>query len=166
MKQIDNLPYESPKDQFILLSSIPNFHKFGYPGIAQSNKIITPTHISYAEHVLYDPFAKDSVEGNMIRKYIPVSPRNHIMYFLATYKESEMYQILRYLLGKDNGNDDLASDYVPPDVPRARKKRKHSSRLISVTHRSILSEVGADLNIQFNCTNPSRTLYAPIRRHN
>ena len=93
IKQIDNLPYESPKDQFILLSSIPNFHKFGYPGIAQSNEIITPTHISYAEHVLYDPFAKDSVEGNMIRKYIPVPPRNCIMYFLATYKESEMYQI-------------------------------------------------------------------------
>ena len=160
IKQIDNLPYESPKDQFILLSSIPNFHKFGYPGIAQSKEIITPTHISYAEHVLYDPFAKDSVEGNMIRKYIPVSPCNCIMYFLATFKEGEMYQILRYLLGKDNGNDDLASDYVPPDVPRVRKKRKHSSRLISVTHRSILSEVGADLNIQLNCANPSRTLYA------
>ena len=109
------------------------------PGIAQSKEIITPTHISYAEHVLYDPFAKGSVEGNMIRKYIPVSPRNCIMYFLATFKEGEMYQILRYLLGKDNGNDDLASDYVPPDVPRVRKKRKHSSRLISVTHRSILS---------------------------
>ena len=160
IKQIGNLPYESPKDQFILLSSIPNFHKFGYPGIAQSKEIITPTHISYAEHVLYDPFAKDSVEGNMIRKYIPVSPRNRIMYFLATLKEGEMYQILRYLLGKDNGNDDLASDYVPPDVPRVSKKRKHSSRLISVTHRPILSEVGADLNIQLNCANSSRTLYA------
>ena len=40
------------------------------------------------------------------------------------------------------------------------KKRKHSARLVSVTQRVILSEVGADINVQLNCANPCRTLYA------
>ena len=31
---------------------------------------------------------------------------------------------------------------------------------MSVTRRAILSEVGADINVQLNCANPSRTLYA------
>ena len=94
--QILDLPYESPKEQFMLLSSISNFHKFGYPAMSElsSKSVISPSHIMYAEHVLYDPFSKEDMEGNNIRKYIPVSPRNWIMYFLATFKEAEMYHLL------------------------------------------------------------------------
>ena len=98
--QIMDLPYESPKEQFMLLSSISNFHKFGYLVISEftSKSVIMPSHITYAEHVLYDPFSKEDMEGNSIRKYIPVSPQYRIMYFLATFKEAEMYHILCYLL--------------------------------------------------------------------
>ena len=162
LTQIMDFPYESPKEQFLLLSSISNFHKFGYPSISEftSKSIITPSHVSYAEHVLYDPFSKEDMDGNNIRKYIPVSPRNRIMYFLSTFKESEMYHILHFLLSKDQGTDDPPIDYEQPEIPRQRKKRKHSSRLVSVTHRAILSQVGGDINIQLNCANPSRTIYA------
>ena len=100
------------------------------------------------------------MEGNSIRKYIPVSPRNWIMYFLVTFEEAEMYHLLRYLLLKDQGMDEPNMEYETPEIPRPRKKRKHSARLVSVTQRAILSEVGADINVQVNCANPSRTLYA------
>ena len=101
--QILDLPYESPKEQFMLLSSISIFHKFGYPAMSElsSKSVISPSHITYGEHALYDPFSKEDMEGNNIRKYIPVSPCNWIMYFLATFKEAEMYHLLRYLLLKD-----------------------------------------------------------------
>ena len=94
--QMLDLPYESPKEQFMLLSSISNFHKFGYPAMSElsSKSIISPNHIIYAEHVLYDSFSKGDMECNNIRKYIPASPRNRIMYFLAMFKEAEMYHLL------------------------------------------------------------------------
>ena len=58
------------------------------------------------------------------------------------------------------GTDDPNMEYETPEIPRPRKKRKHSARLVSVTQRAILSEVGADINVQLNCANPSRTLCA------
>ena len=71
-----------------------------------------------------------------------------------------MYHLLQYLLLKDQGIDDPNMEYETPEMPRPRKKRKHSARLVSVTQRAILSEVGANINVQLNCTNPCRTLYA------
>ena len=111
--QILDLPYESPKEQFMLLSSISNFHKFGYPAMSElsSKSVISPSHIMYAEHVLHNPFSKEDMKGNDIRKYIPVSPHNQIMYFLATFKEADMYYLLQYLLLKDQGTDDPNMEY-------------------------------------------------------
>ena len=100
------------------------------------------------------------MEGNNIRKYIPVSPRNWIMYFLAMFKEAKMYHLLRYLLLKDQGTDEPNMEYKTHEIPRPRQKRKHSARFVSVTQKVILSEVGVDINVQLNCANPSRTLCA------
>ena len=86
-----------------------------------------------AEHVLHDPFSKEDMEGNNIRKYIPVSPCNRIMYFLATFKEAEMYHLLQYLLLKDQGTDEPDMEYETHEIPIPKKKRKHSARLVSVT---------------------------------
>ena len=71
-----------------------------------------------------------------------------------------MYHMLCYLLLKDQGMDEPNIDYETPEIPRPRKKRKHSARLVSFTQRAISSEVGADINVQLNCVNPSITLYA------
>ena len=54
--------------------------------------------------------------------------------------------------------DEPNMEYETPEIPKPRK-RKHSARLSSVRQRAILSEVGADINVQLNCANPSRTLY-------
>ena len=137
--QILDLPYESPKEQIMLLSSVSNFHKFGYPVMSElsSKSVISPSHITYAEHVLYDPFSKEDMEGNNIRKYIPVSPCSRIIYFLVTFKQGDLYHLLRYLPLKDQGTDDPNMEYETPEIPRPRKKRKHSVRLVSITQRAI-----------------------------
>ena len=56
-----SLPVSSRKEQFILLSSISNFHHFGYLSLTEATCIIKPTHVNYIEHILYDPDAKENV---------------------------------------------------------------------------------------------------------
>ena len=80
---ISSLPLGSRKQQFMLLSSISNFHHFRYPSLTEQTCIIKPTHVNYIEHLLYDPDAKENVNGDMIHKYIPTSPRDRLMYLLV-----------------------------------------------------------------------------------
>ena len=101
-----------------------------------SRGIISPNHITYAEHVLYDPFSKEDMEGNNIRKYIPVSPRNRIMYFLATFKEAEMYHLLRYLLLKDQGTDERDMEYETHEIPIP-KKRGNTPQGLCQSHEEL-----------------------------
>ena len=67
--QIMDLPCESPKEQFMLLSSISNFHKFGYPAMSElSSKrslcLVTLCMIHFQRKTW----------RATTRKYIPVSP--------------------------------------------------------------------------------------------
>ena len=71
-----------------------------------------------------------------------------------------MYHMLCYVLLKDQGMDESNMDYETSEIPRPRKKRKHSVRLFSVTQRAILSKVGVEINVQLRYGNHSRTLYA------
>ena len=43
-----------PKDQFLLLGSISNYHKYGCPSLKDEGDIIHVKNITYAEHVFYD----------------------------------------------------------------------------------------------------------------
>ena len=150
---------ESPKDQFLLLGSISNYHKYCYPSLKEEGGIIHVKNITYAEHVFYDDkFSKTGVDGERIRTYIPPSPRNRIMYFMDTGKE-ELFQLVKHILKGDQANetDGHTIEMEPPPVPR--KKRKHSSCLVSASQHAVFTAVGADISTQFNCANPNHTLY-------
>ena len=54
IQHILEMSNESPKDQFILLGSISNYHKYGYPSLKEEGGIIHVKNITYAEHVFYD----------------------------------------------------------------------------------------------------------------
>ena len=151
---------KSPKDQFLLLGSISNYHKYGYPSLKEEGGIIHVKNITYAEHVFYDDkFSKTGLDGERIRTYIPPSPRNRFMYFMDTGKEGELFQLVKHILKGDQGNetDCHTIEMEPPPVPR--KKRKHSSHLVSVSQCAVFTAVGADVSTQFNCANPNCTLY-------
>ena len=45
---------------------------------------------------MYDPDAKENVEGDMIQKYIPTSPRNRLMYLLIV-GHSQLWNLMKYL---------------------------------------------------------------------
>ena len=124
---------ESPKHQFLLLGSISNYHKYGYPSLKNEGGIIHVKNITYTEHVFYDDkFLKTGIDGERIRTYIPPLPRNRIMYFMDTGKEAELFQLVKHILKGDQTNE-IDADIIelePPPVPR--KKRKHSACLVSV----------------------------------
>ena len=83
---------KSPKDQFLLLGSISNYHEYGYPSLQDEVVIIHVKNINYAEHVFYDDkFLKTGIDGERIRTYIRPSPRNRIMYFMDSGKEAELF---------------------------------------------------------------------------
>ena len=157
---VSELNCYSPKGQFILLSRISNNHKHRYPSIKKPSNIIHPKHVTYAEHILYDPFAQENEEGYYTRNYIPPSPRNRIMYFLSTDQNAELYELIKYLLSLDSPDQITYDQNNPKDIPIPRRKRKQSAHLVPVTQHAIYAEVGADFNEQLNHANPSRTLYS------
>ena len=79
LSHITAMGYNSKKEQFILLSSISNYHWFEWPSL-RSSKMTKHQCVSYAEHVLVD--TQDD-EGKLSHKYIPLSPRNRLMYVLS-----------------------------------------------------------------------------------
>ena len=73
-----------PKDQFMILSSISNYHKYGYPSLKEEGGIIHVRNLSYAEHVFFDEkFSKVGIDGKRVRTYILSSPRNKFKYVFS-----------------------------------------------------------------------------------
>ena len=97
---------ESPKDQFLLLGTISDYHKYGYPSLKDEGGIALVKNIIYAEHVFCDgKFSKTGIDGERIRTYKPPSPRNRIMYFMDTGKEAELFQLVKHMLKGDQTNE-------------------------------------------------------------
>ena len=98
---------------------------------------------------MYDPDAKENVEGNVICKYIPTSPRNRLMYLLVV-GHSQLWNLMKCLQRCDSEThtgeqqQEIADeiDFVPPPPTKC----KQGPRIVSVTARSIVQEVDADLN--------------------
>ena len=86
-------------------------------------------------------FQKTRLDGERIRMYIPPSPRNRIMYFMDTDKEGELFQLVKHILKGDQANEihGHTMEIEPPPVPR--KKRKHSSCLVSVSQCAVLGQI-------------------------
>ena len=166
LSQISSLPPSSRKEQLILLSSISNFHHFGYPSLMEATHIIKLTHVNYIEHILYDPDAKENVEGNMICKYIPTSLRNRLMYLLVV-GHSQLWNLMKYLQRCDSEThtgeqqQDIAGeiDSVPPPP----KKHKQGPRIVSVTARSIVQEVDTDLNSVLSSAASNCTIFQTFK---
>ena len=161
-----SLPLGSRKQQFMLLSSIFNFHHFRYPSLTEQTCIIKPTHVNYIEHLLYDPDAKENVNGDMIRKYIPTSPRNRLMYLLVV-GHAQLWNLMKYVQRCDSHThtDSLQQDITDEieSFPRAPKKHKHGPRIVSVTAKSIVEEVGADLNNVLNSADSNHAIYKTFK---
>ena len=70
------------KQQFMLLSTISNYHWYNLPSLKSSSSSKSAQHksthtgILYSQHVLHDPTCEINEEGFFIWQYILVSPQN------------------------------------------------------------------------------------------
>ena len=129
---IVDLPHTTKKQQFILLSTILNYHWYGLPSLKSSFKVLTD-HLAYSQHVLHDPATEYNDDGFYLCKYPPMSPRNRTMYLL-TNGEEELYLTLKKcheMPSEENMNTQNIEE--PNEELSNKRRRKQCSRTMSVT---------------------------------
>lgn len=152
----------TPKEKFELLSSISNFHRYGFPNpkTGHREEIVHPQDIVFTQHMFHGEESDMSQDGVVYRKSkIPCSPRLRLMYFIHTEQQVEFVRLLKYLLNNDNGNNPgyvNEHDYDQREMPN--KRRKQGARLVSVTVRALAAELAMEDN-DLNSANPLRTMY-------
>ena len=149
------MPVYSPKQKFICLSSISNYHWLPYPeSNGNHNHLINPKkHVGYNWHLLHKPTGSHSA---------PTSPRNRLMYYLTKNDSFVLGLLLKRYLQMDQDKIDIYSELSLPveEIPiHPRKKRRHQNHLVTVTLKEISQETGEDYNYLLNCSNPNRSLY-------
>ena len=166
ISHIANTPHLSQKQQFILLSTISNYHWADLPSIENPHKMIKGGSSRFVSHFM----SWQGTEEN--RKYLPGSPRNRIMYFIIEDYSSSLYNLVKHLVNKDNGaieehpeihqidheNQDLQDAQLPP-----RKKKRISPRTVAVAPSAISKAAGVDLNELLNSAQQNRTLYTKFK---
>ena len=166
LSHVKEMPCESRKEQFLLLSHISNYHWFQWTSSTSPRK--KKTHVLYQQHILHDVDATEE-NGKYLREYAPTSPRNRIMYYLCnldSYQMEDIYPSVTHLLqldsppsSGDTHNFDGGNEFQAPP----RKKRKHSTRLVTGNAKKICLDVGLDMASILNCANPQRTLYTRFK---
>ena len=126
LSHIQNLPHTTKKQQFILLSTISNYHWYGLPSLRSSLQVLTE-HLAYSQHLLHDPSIEQNDDGFFLRKYPPMSPRNRIMYLLSNGEEGLHATLKRCLEIPQEQN--LIDDTIeqPIEEPVKKRRRKQSS---------------------------------------
>ena len=159
---IADAPRLSQKQQFMLLSTISNYHWADLPSIDNVQKIIKCGSSRYVSHLM----SWQGTEENW--KYLQGSPRNRIMHFIIENYSSSLHNLIKYLYNKDNGLEDENAeipqpDYDQPYSPPPQKKKKISPRTVSVAPSAISKAAGIDLNQLLNSAKQNRTLYSKFK---
>ena len=159
LTHIVDLPSSTEKEQFVLLSSVSNFHWISLPSVKDPKHLTNETHVAYMQHILFDPNA--SREGYS-RKYIPPSPRNRLIYLICSEEDGPKYHLLRHIHMKDKGIEEanIQEDHM---LPPLKKRRKHTRRVVTVTERAVYESIGEGLSTQLNSANPQRGIFAEFR---
>ena len=161
VSHIMDIRSSSEKQQFELLSTISNYHFHGYPRTNNPSSIKIPDYLTYAEHMFHEANSKIDENGISIQQHIPASPRNHLLYYISTGQDAQLYQLVKYLLWSEQGEDEQyttdCGDELSIQPPK--KKRKQSACVVSVSRMAIFAEVGEDFETGLNKANSSCTIY-------
>ena len=71
LEHITLITRTTEKDQFLLLSTISNFHWNQYPSLQATSVISKTRSTRYSDHIVYDPDEK---------QHVPTSPCNHLLH--------------------------------------------------------------------------------------
>lgn len=138
ISHIASLSTTTLADQLRLLGSIPNYHWLGEKG---------DVNVSFIQHLSFHPDMKDKPGGGVVPCYLPGSPRNQLMFFLAnapTYSD-RVKETLRKLVAFDKR---LASNQPQPTCdtsPPPRKRRKYTAKTVRVEPENMVSHFGVSL---------------------
>ena len=159
IQHVVQMPVTTPKEQFLCLSSISNYHSLPYPeSHGTTHQLINPKgHLGYKQHLLHKPTGSHTN---------PTSLRNRLMFYLTKDESSVPWLLVkRYLkIDQEKIEIDSALDIHDEEVPlRPKKKRRHQNRIVTVTLKDISQETGQDYNSLLNCSNPDRPLYLKFK---
>ena len=159
-------PHTTKKQQFILLSTISNYHWYGLPSLKSSLKVLTD-HLAYSQHVLHDPSTECNGDGFYLCKYPSMSPRNRIMYLLTNGEEG-LYLTLKKcceMPSEESTNTENIEEpnEEPNEEPTKKRRRKQFSRTMLVTAHAVFQSVGTNVTSQLNSANQNHTLYTRFK---
>ena len=137
---------QSLSEQFQILSHISNFHWGQY--LTLSGKLSAPTtHVNLSEHLIYQPLP----EGKSVPSYHPKSPRNRILFLSLNNMKTHLTALLRHILIPTTGTTTTATsstipneENVPDDCPIPIRRRRITSRVVSVTADMLRQSLGID----------------------
>ena len=94
LEHITSMTRTIERDQFILLSTISNFHWSQYPSLQATSVISKTRSTRYSDHIVFDPDQK---------KHVPTSPHNHLIHLQMSESNYTNYMntYVDFLLNQD-----------------------------------------------------------------
>ena len=151
------------KEQFILLSSISNYHWIENVGLFTNKPFKSQNR--YANHMIYfDP--EDKGKSKSDKHHIPTSPRMCLMYMLLDDNyESSTHDLIKHFLHLDTMHEEVQPSENPEgcEEPPLKKRRKQTPRIVAVHPSSICKEIGVDYNAILNSAQGERSMYTQFQ---
>ena len=159
ISHITEMPHSTCKEQFILLSSISNYHWIENVALF-TNKTFKSKN-RFSNHMIY--FIPQD-EGTKCQKHhIPTSPRNRLMHMLLDENyELSICDVIKHLLHFDqHPHDHMAPSPNDENAhePPQKKTRRQAPKVVSVLPTSVCKEIGVDYNAILNSAKEQRSMY-------
>ena len=157
LEHITSITRTTERDQFLLLSTISNFHWTHYPSLQATSVISKTRSTRYSDHIVFDPDQK---------QHVPTSPQNCLLHLQMSERNytNDMNTYVEFLLNQDKEPETqeveatCSHNHEPP-----KKKRKHAARTVCVHPSAIYKECGIDLNQDINCASEHRNLFTKFK---
>ena len=160
---IQDMVHTTCKEQFILLSSISNYHWIENVGLFTNKPFKSQNR--YANHMIYfDP--EDKGKSKSDKCHIPTSLRMHLMHMLLDDNyESSTHDLIKHFLYLDTIPEEVQPSENPEDCeqPPLKKRRKQTPRIVAVQPSSICKEIGVDYNDILNSAQGKRSMYTKFQ---
>ena len=157
------MPHSTCKEQFLLLSSISNYHWIENVALF-TNKTFKSKN-RFSNHMTY--FMPQDGGTKCQKHHIPTSPRNWSMHMvLDDNYESSICDVIKHLLHFDkHPHEHMApsANDEDSDEPPQKKTRRQAPKVISVLPTSVCKEIGVDYNAILNSAKEERSMYTKFQ---
>ena len=157
LEHITLMTRTTEKDQFLLLSTISNFHWNQYPSLQATSVISKTRSTRYLDHIVFDPDEK---------QHVPTSPCNCLLHLQMSENNytSYMNTYIDFLLNQDKEPEgEEMEPTCSHNDQHSKRKRKHAARTVHVHPSAIYKECGIDMNENINCASENRNVFTKFK---